>query len=309
MQSNRRGFIKRGLLTAGAALAGSGAVEHQHMEDHVPAPGSSPTDPTTPALTPDGQLVQVTLGHDAAAHPHLPPGDPAIRIGSPGRKWIMVIDLAKCDGCKKCTASCNQMHNTPVIREWIKVFQMRDAQHSAPYWFPKPCFHCDNPPCTKVCPVGATFKRQDGIVLIDNTRCIGCRFCMAACPYSTRFFNWGRPQNEPGEDDQSYSPETGHPRRLGTVEKCDFCPDMAARGELPACVKNCAMGALHYGDENEDAVTNSKGETERLSVLLRERAGYRYLEELGTEPRVFYLPPKNRIYPAPGEEKQPNHEH
>ena len=210
----------------------------------------------------------------------------------------MVIDLAKCDGCKTCTAACNKMHHSPPDREWIRVFQMQDAEHTAPYWFPKPCFHCDNPPCTKVCPVGATFKRQDGIVLIDNERCIGCRFCLAACPYSTRFFNWGRPNAKEGRG-QEYSPETGFPRRVGTVEKCDFCPEMAARGQLPMCVAGCAMGTLYYGDENEDAVTNAKGETERLSKLLEDRAGYQYLEELGTEPRVYYLPPKNRVYPGP----------
>jgi molybdopterin-containing oxidoreductase family iron-sulfur binding subunit len=305
MHSNRRAFIKQGLLTASAALTGA-AAEHGHSEDSESAHGGASTTPATPALTPDGRLVMVGSGQAAPLHAH-PPSDPVVRTGIPGRKWVMVIDLAKCDGCRKCTASCNQMHHTPAVREWIKVFQMRDAQHTAPYWFPKPCFHCDNPPCTKVCPVGATFKRDDGIVLIDNERCIGCRFCMAACPYSTRFFNWGRPEKEPGLDTTDYSPETGYPRRVGTVEKCDFCPDMAARGELPACVQNCAMGALHYGDANEDAVTNSKGETERLSMLLRERAGYRYLEELGTEPRVFYLPPKNRVYPAPGEEKKPEH--
>ncbi|MBI2929287.1 MAG: 4Fe-4S dicluster domain-containing protein [Verrucomicrobia bacterium] len=224
----------------------------------------------------------------------------------------MVIDLAKCDGCRNCTIECNKMHHTPPDREWIRVFQMQDAHHTAPYWFPKPCFHCDNPPCTKVCPVGATFKRQDGVVLIDNVRCIGCRFCMAACPYSTRFFNWGRPENPPTTT-AAYSPETSHPRRIGTVEKCDFCPEMAARGELPGCVAGCAMGALYFGDENEDAVTNSEGETVRLSRMLEERAGYRYLAELGTEPRIYYLPPKLREYPAPvgppkgREQNQPHH--
>ncbi len=201
------------------------------------------------------------------------------------------------------------MHFVPPEREWIKVFQMRDAHTTTPYWFPKPCFHCDNPPCTKVCPVGATFKREDGIVLIDNERCIGCRFCMAACPYSTRYFNWGRPQDPPDVKAHGYSPERGYPRRIGTVEKCDFCPDMAAQGKLPGCISGCPMQALYFGDQNEDAVTNSKGETVRLSKFLRDNAGYRYLEDLGTEPRVYYLPPKNRIFPAPGEERKETRPH
>jgi molybdopterin-containing oxidoreductase family iron-sulfur binding subunit len=178
---------------------------------------------------------------------------------------------------------------------------MQNTPDETPYWMPRPCFHCDNPPCTRVCPVGATFKRQDGVVLIDNERCIGCRFCMAACPFSARVFNWSRPINTPAEEAKGYSPEWGYPRRVGTVEKCDFCADMAREGKLPHCVTECPMGAIWFGDENEDAVTNSKGDTVRLSKLLRDRAGYQYMEELGTKPRIHYLPASDRNYPAPGE--------
>jgi molybdopterin-containing oxidoreductase family iron-sulfur binding subunit len=221
------------------------------------------------------------------------------RRGIAGRRWVMVIDLAKCDGCGHCTLSCGKMHFIPPDRQWIKVLRMQESEQTAPYFFPQPCYHCDNPPCTKVCPVDATFKRQDGIVLIDNDRCIGCRFCMAACPYGARSFNWGHPHDPPPADQQAYSAEHGFPRRVGTVEKCDFCPDMAQQGMLPACTSGCPMGAIYYGDELEDAVTNSAGETQRLSKLLLDRSGYRHLEELGTKPRVYYLPPKNRAFPAP----------
>lgn len=221
----------------------------------------------------------------------------------------MVIDLSKCDGCGKCKEACSRMHFLPPGREWIKVYQMKDARQTAPYWFPKPCFHCDNPPCTKVCPVDATYKRSDGLVLIDNERCIGCRFCMAACPYSARSFNWGAPSEPPQAADRGYSPEWGFPRRVGTVEKCDFCPDMAAQGKLPGCASGCPMGAVYFGDQNEDAVTNGQGLTVRLSSLLRDNAGYRFLEELGTEPRLYYLPPKNRAFPGPGEPSQGHAEH
>ena len=307
----RRDFLLKGLLAAGAAAVGLSKAKAENLADAANnlAGCSKPTSNLMAALLPNGKLVQVDAGTNAPPHPHLPPNDPSVRIGVPGRKWIMVIDLAKCDGCKHCTVACNKMHNTPSDREWIKVFQMKDAAHTAPYWMPKPCFQCDNPPCTKVCPVDATFKRQDGIVLIDNERCIGCRFCMAACPYSTRFFNWGQPDNSTEALKHEYSPETGFPRKVGTVEKCDFCPDMAAQGLLPACVTSCPMGAIYYGDQNEDAVTNSKSETERLSKLIEERAGYRYMEELGTEPRLYYLPPKNRMYPTPGKAAPTEHKH
>ena len=89
---------------------------------------------------------------------------------------------------------------------------------------------------------------------------------------------------------------------MGTVEKCDFCPHMIRQGKMPACVTGCPMNAIYFGDQNEDAVTSSSGETFKLNQLLEDRAGYRYLEDLGTEPRVYYLPPKNRIYPKPGDE-------
>ena len=224
----------------------------------------------------------------------------SVRQGVPGRKWIMVIDLAKCDGCGKCMAACSKMHFVPKDRQWIKVLRMQDSEKTAPYYFPQPCYHCDNPPCTKVCPVDATFKRSDGVVLIDNDRCIGCRFCMAACPYGARSFNWGPAQRSARGDREGYSPEHGFPPKIGTVEKCDFCPDMAEMGMLPACVSGCPMDAMYYGDENEDAVTDCAGRD--LAVVQTAdgwRSGYRHLEELGTKPRVYYLPPTNRLYAPP----------
>ena len=248
-----------------------------------------------------GTSTQAAESHEAAMRAtHALTGD-AARVGVPGRKWIMAIDLAKCDGCGKCTEACSKMHFIPPTREWIKVLRIKDSEKTAPYYFPMPCFQCDNPPCTKVCPVDATFKRQDGVVIIDNDRCIGCRLCMAACPYNARSFNWELTEEAAEAKTQPYSPERGFPRKVGTVEKCDFCPDMAAAGKLPACASICPMGAIYYGDENEDAVTSGLGETVRLSKLLKDRAGYRHMEELGTKPRVYYLPPKDRMYPAPNE--------
>jgi molybdopterin-containing oxidoreductase family iron-sulfur binding subunit len=299
MDSNRRSFIRNSLAVLGTMAAG-GAVAREIASAADPAPQPASDAPATPALTPDHQLVH----HQCGKVVSLPVVNTPVRKGIPGRKFVMVIDLAKCDGCGTCTLSCGKMHFIPPDRQWIKVLRMQDAEHTAPYFFPQPCYHCDNPPCTKVCPVDATFKRQDGIVLIDNERCIGCRFCMAACPYGARSFNWARPHDPPEALAESYSPEHGYPRRVGTVEKCDFCPDMAAQGKLPGCVGGCPMGALYFGDQNEDAVTNSQGETLRLSKLLLDRSGYRHLEELGTKPRVYYLPPSNRQFPAPGAERK-----
>jgi len=295
MNNQRRTFLRRSLVVLGTATAG-GAVAKRLAEASGAAGQPPTTGPTTPVLTADHQVMHSDCGKVV---PLPVMQETSVRQGIAGRKFVMVFDLAKCDGCGKCTEACGKMHFVPPERQWIKVLRMRDAEHTAPYFFPQPCYHCDNPPCTKVCPVDATFKRQDGIVLIDNERCIGCRFCMAACPYGARSFNWGHPHDPAEAKQEGYSPEQGFPRRVGTVEKCDFCPDMAAKGMLPGCVSGCPMGAIYYGDENEDAVTNSQGDTQRLSKLLLDRSGYRHLEELGTKPRVYYLPPSNRQYPAP----------
>jgi Fe-S-cluster-containing dehydrogenase component len=175
------------------------------------------------------------------------------------------------------------------------VYPMQDAKMEAPYWQPTTCMHCDEPPCVKVCPVDATFKRQDGIVLIDSDRCIGCRFCMAACPYSTRVFNWGEPDLPANIADQPYDAETSIPQKKGTVGKCDFCPDMTRMGMLPHCVSACPNGVFFFGDMIEDSVTNG-AETFRFSDLVRDKAGYRLMEDLGTKPSVYYLPPVNRNF-------------
>ncbi len=293
--NNRRNFLRSSVATIAATVVGGSLINSfVSCKDSVEKQGGK-----VKVLTPDGKLVEVDSTH--LTHQHvMPVSNDEARKGIAGKKFVMVIDLAKCDGCGECTKACQKMHFTPPDREWIKVFTMQDNEKSAPYYFPKPCFHCDNPPCTKVCPVDATFKRQDGIVLIDNNRCIGCRFCMAACPYSVRFFNWDLPQESEEEKKMPYSPEQSFPRKIGTVEKCDFCPHVMREGGMPACVVSCPMGAIYMGDENEDAVTNSTGATVQLSKLLEDNSAYRYMEELGTKPRVYYLPPKNRRYPVPG---------
>ena len=133
----------------------------------------------------------------------------------------------------------------------------------------------------------------------------GCRFCMAACPYSTRVFNWEEPvqtmeaenplHHKEVDPAQHYSCETSLPQKKGTVGKCDFCPDMARLGMLPHCVSACPNGVFMFGDENEDSVTNG-AETFRFSELIKDKAGYRLMEDLGTKPRVYYLPPVNRSF-------------
>jgi len=228
---------------------------------------------------------------------------PARSLAPTNQKWIMVIDLAKCDGCKDCTKACNAMHFVPPMQEWIRVYEVLDNPAAGPYYLARPCLQCDNPPCVRGCPVGATFKRSDGVVIMDQDRCSGCRNCIAQCPYSARSFNWTEPPHTPEELSRPYSMERSYPHRKGVVEKCDFCTDMLRAGKLPPCAAKCDMAAVYVGDEYEDAVTNSKGETIQLTKITKQGAGFRLYEELGTEPRVYYLPPVKRKFPAPGEPK------
>ena len=286
---SRRKFLKASVATIATGLMGGSLVNSLSSCNTDKKPKAE----KVKVLTHDGKLMEVDTMR--MAHPMPALSSDEVRKGIPGKKFVMVIDLAKCDGCGKCTKACNKMHFLPTSKKWLNVLEMQDAPDIAPYYFPKPCYHCDNPPCTKVCPVDATFKREDGIVAIDNDRCIGCRFCMAACPYSVRLFNWTEPV-KPNIVEKGNSAEHVFQSKKGCVEKCDFCPHMAREGKLPGCVTGCPMNAIWFGDANEDAVTCYDGTTTKLSQLLQDGGAYRFMEELGTEPRVYYLPPVNRSY-------------
>jgi molybdopterin-containing oxidoreductase family iron-sulfur binding subunit len=296
-QFERRNFFKLFLSGGIGAITGAGLTSTQSCKT------KNKSDEEVTLLSPEGKLVSVNKS-DVEEVSHPPVSREHSRKGIPGKKFVLVADLAKCRNARKCIDFCEAHHHLPPDRPFIKVLKMQDNEKSAPYWMPKKCFQCDNPPCVKVCPVGATYKRSDSIVLIDSKRCIGCRFCMAACPYSARVFNWGKPK-EPENYDHPYSPETSVPSKIGTVEKCDFCPDLLRQGKLPPCITSCPNGVLYFGDAVDDTVTNGD-ETVRLSKLLRDKAGYRYMEELGTQPNVYYLPPVDRMFPFKEEDEETN---
>jgi Fe-S-cluster-containing dehydrogenase component len=290
--TSRRDFLLTGLLTGLAAGCSS-------KKDPFTTAGEQETIASgekVKLLSVDGEIIEVDKAFLKPV-PDMPTVSMSEeRKGIPGKKFVMVIDLSRCKNLKKCQEACNHMHHLHPDHNWLKIYPMQDSDHSAPYWQPTLCLHCDNPPCVKVCPVDATFKREDGIVAIDSIRCIGCRFCMAACPYSTRVFNWGEPEIPEEVAKLPYSCETSVPQKKGTVGKCDFCPDMARKGELPHCVSACPNGVFFFGDMNEDSVTNGP-ETFRFSELVKDKAGYRLMEDLGTKPSVYYLPPVNRNFP------------
>lgn len=288
-KQSRRDFLQKMGLIGASAVAGSAAivagVNHQKNK----------TGKKVKLLTEDQELVEVDLSDVTPANTIAEGNESYLfkrgRQGIAGKKWVMVIDLNKCQNARKCMEACQGAHQLHPEQHHLNVLQMQNTEDTAPYYMPKPCQHCDNPPCVPVCPVDATFKRQDGIVLIDNERCIGCRFCMAGCPYSARVFNWKEPIRSEEYAGVQYDMELNVPQKKGTVSKCVFSADQLRVGKLPYCVSSCPNGVYYFGDENEDAVTNgTTKETVRLSNLLEENGAYTLMPELGTKPSVYYLP-------------------
>jgi phenylacetyl-CoA:acceptor oxidoreductase subunit 1 len=213
-------------------------------------------------------------------------------IESGAHQWAMVIDQDKCLGCGYCTLACRAHNDVPPDISWNVVLEAGHIDDKD-IFLSRPCMHCAEAPCVEVCPVGATYQRADGIIMMNYDRCIGCRYCEVTCPYQARSFNW-----KAFDGPNPAVPEWGEPevprRPRGVVEKCSFCYQRIDRGlslgltpgvdpdATPACVVACPVGARQFGDLNDpDSV---------VSQLLREHASYRLREELGTSPHVYYLP-------------------
>jgi len=210
-------------------------------------------------------------------------------------RWGMAIDLEKCrhkDGCDRCIKACHSTHNVPQFADraheikWIwkepfqNVFPAAQTGYTREFYGDLPvllaCNHCDDPPCQDVCPVDATWKREDGVVTIDFHRCIGCRYCMAACPYGARSFNWQDPRPAIATVNPDFPTRT-----QGVVEKCNFCEERLAKGQGPACAESCEEKAIVFGDlERPDS---------DLRQVLRSRFAVQRKPELGTGPAVYYI--------------------
>ena len=212
-----------------------------------------------------------------------------------GPKWGMSIDINKCIGCKYCTYACQAVNNLADDMIYC-VVTTESMQNGKQYFLSRPCMHCDEAPCVHVCPVKATYKRDDGIVAMDYTRCIGCRYCQVACPYDARVFNWKEPiATSPKTPNFGFAEVPNRPR--GVVEKCTFCvhridpgvarglvPGVDARA-TPACVVACPTGARAFGNMRDPNSPISKVLEDAKTVFrLRE-------EELSTDPSVFYVTP------------------
>jgi menaquinone reductase, iron-sulfur cluster-binding subunit len=232
-------------------------------------------------------------------------GEAAGEVGH--RRWGMVIDLDRCTACGSCTVACRQENNVPSFGpeekyegrriEWMTMlWQEAELEGGLPLALPFPCQHCTNAPCVKVCPVGATLKSPEGITLQIWDRCIGCRYCMVACPYGRRSFNWEEAE-WPGTLAQMLNPDVAT-RPHGVVEKCTFCHHRIRRvrqqariegreladedvQQLPACAAACPADAITFGDLHDpDSLVAQKA---------RDPRRFQLLEELGTDPAVIYL--------------------
>lgn len=215
--------------------------------------------------------------------------DSAVAAESEGlaaRQWVMVFDLRRCDGCRQCTAGCSKMHFLPKGHEWIKVYEL-ESPSGQRHYLPRPCMQCENAPCVRVCPVRATYTTPDGVVLVNQNKCIGCRMCMAACPYGARYFNFDDPPAVPSSLPEP-TPEWPVPQKKGTVGKCIRCVHNIRYGKLPGCVEACTMEAIYIGDFNSDLATNGR-ETRILSSFIKDNDAFRLKEELNTRPRAYYI--------------------
>ncbi len=232
-------------------------------------------------------------------------GRPVSVGADPPREGVVYgygLDLSRCIGCRRCVYACveeNNQSRDPQIH-WIKVLRMKkedgvdimgaDAYYAPPavpedeyFYMPVACQQCRNPPCVKACPVKATWQEPDGIVVIDYNWCIGCRCCMAACPYGARHFNWSAP-HVPADNLNPRTHYLGNrPRPRGVVEKCTFCIQRVRKrdGRYPACVEACPVGARKFG--------NLLDEQSEISHILRDKRVFILKEEAATEPKFFYF--------------------
>jgi molybdopterin-containing oxidoreductase family iron-sulfur binding subunit len=247
-----------------------------------------------PQLRVVGDIIEQVTGFNPTKPEEAPKLIPGVRFG-------MVIDLGKCIGCRRCMYACQRENNVPdtISPPYIMVFETQSVTGVSGFyhppkmpgegttmmytklrqdkWYmPVQCNHCDNAPCVQVCPTGASYKDADGIVMINYKKCIGCRYCMTACPYQARRFNWWEPE-VPHEDRNPLVPM----REEGVVEKCTFCVHRTRKGKFTRCVEVCPNKARTFGNLNDP--------DSEVSKLIASERNFRLKEELNTNPRIWYL--------------------
>ena len=215
-----------------------------------------------------------------------------------GVEFVYCLNLTRCIGCRKCVHACvaennhsrnPEVHYINVIKMPQGTFDMEKGKHDydvatvpekGAFYMPVQCHQCRNAPCVQVCPVEATWQEPDGITVVDYDWCIGCRYCMAACPYFARRFNWKKPSIPKEEINPDMSLLGNRPRPVGVVEKCHFCLQRTRAGKYPACLEVCPTGSRKFG--------NILDPDSEVSHILREKRVFVLKEEAGTSPRFYY---------------------
>ena len=296
-QPNRKEFIKYAGGILGLAATAKLFSQANRVEAAITPPSTATTVDPSPIIADSGkQDVLIRLQNDLRR---------AMAKPMEERKWSMVINLRKCVGCHACTIACISENKLPsgVVYRWVMDEESGTFPNISRRFTPRPCMHCDNPPCVRVCPVSATFKQADGAVVIDYDRCIGCRFCIVSCPYTSRVMDYGDDYYEdtPEADglivgqekaercveaasfEYSIKRERTEKRDspIGNARKCHFCLHRLENGMLPACVTTCIGRVNYFGDANDpDSL---------VSEMIARPETIRLKEELGTKPSVHYI--------------------
>lgn len=302
MAMNRRELFRAGVVVGGAAAAAGAAAATGRLQGESP----DPTGPSTARQLDTLKNVPQTPGEDVhvAMQREL-----VTAMAKPveERRWVMVIDTRKCVGCHACTIGCAAENKLPpgVVYRPVLTEEVGEFPNVQLRFTPRPCMQCDNPPCTSVCPVSATWKRPDGIVAIDYKRCIGCRYCITACPYGARTSDFGEQYTDAAGCAGAQTPEAlegtraavweeqpsseygkawsrkEHGSPMGNARKCHFCLHRLEVGQLPMCVSTCIGRATYFGDANDPKST--------VSQLMAQHRVQTLLPHKGTKPRVFYI--------------------